>query len=76
MIDMCLLFNRVHALFYEYMNKYFLKQNKLFYIFLKPRWCSGRAFASHGGNQGLIPDQDRPKSLKQTAPLLNARQQV
>ena len=34
-----------------------------------PRWRSGRAFASHAGNRGLIPGQYRPKSLKQVGQL-------
>ena len=43
-----------------------------------PQWCSGRAYASHAGDRGLILGWDRPESLKQevTAPLPNARQQV
>ena len=41
-------------------------------------WFSGRAFASHDGDQGSIPGRDRPKSLEKvvTAPLPSARQQV
>ena len=40
-------------------------------------WCSGRAFAAYAGDQGSIPDQNRPKTLKQvvSAPQSNARQQ-
>ena len=38
-----------------------------------PRWLSAKAFASHAGDQGSIPGQHRPKSLKQvvTGPLGN-----
>ena len=39
-----------------------------------PRWRSGRAFASHGGNQYSISGRDRPQVV--TAPLPKGRQQV
>ena len=40
-------------------------------------WCSGRAFAAYAEDQGSIPGQNRPNSLKQVvmAPQPNARQQ-
>ena len=40
--------------------------------------ANGRALASHAGDQGSIPDLDRPMSFKEvvTAPLPIARPQV
>ena len=57
---------------------YIFLKSEFDFLFHPPRWLNGRMFALLAGGWGLIPDQDRSKSLKQvvTTALSNYRQQV